>query len=144
MNQRQELSKEALVALCLAYLVSSLASSTVLTADLFSDQGDSFLATSTWFIASIAAVPLIAGAVRQQPVWVSLFAAHVAMILGATTMLFNAGLVATQLSLSLVVIGQLAVATALVVVAWRARSGVTGVLAGVFVLPRVLDSAVRN
>lgn len=144
MDERQELSYEALIALCLAYLVSSVASSTAKTAQIFINQGDSFSATSAWFIAFIAAVPLIAVAIRQQPAWVSLVAAHVAMIIGTTTMLFNAGLIPTQLSLSLVMIGQHAVAAALLVVAWRARSSVTAVLAAVFVLPRVLDDAVRG
>ncbi len=127
----------------MAYLVSSVASATATTAQIFTETRDTFSPiTSLSFIITMGSTALIALAIRRQPVWIAVFAAHVAMIIGAATVLFDAGLIPNQLSLSLVLIGEQVVAAALLVVAWRARSTVTALLAGVFVLSRVLDDLV--
>lgn len=144
MNNKQRLSKSALFALCLAYLASGVAAAAASTAAvLFTDNQDDFsVANSLPFIIAVGSTPLIAFVIRRRPAWISLAVAHAIMLTGAASLLIDGNRATTIISSSLLSVGYQIIAATLLIVAWRARSRATGVLAGVYVLPRVLNNAV--
>lgn len=143
-DNQQRLANGALFALCLAYLTSGIASGTSDFAAAFfpTYRRDFSVIGSFPFIIAVGLTPFIAFIIRRRPAWFSLVVAHSAMLIGAASLLIGGNRFATTVSLSLLSVGHQVVAATLLIVAWRARSSVTAVLAGVFVLPRVLNNAV--
>ena len=138
-----ELSNEALLALSLAYLLSSLASAIAQTAAAIRASGDgAFTNGSLPFVGLVASVPLVAVVIRRRPTWLTLCGGLILMGIAVATLLVDANRFASDLSLTALSVGRQIVTATLLVVAWRSRSMVTGLLAGVFVLPMVLNDAV--
>lgn len=145
MTAQPRLSNTALFALSFAYLTSDLANGILDTAGWFfgGDRGEFSRLESLPSIAAVTATPLIAVLIRRRPLWPSLVAAHVLMFVGmASLFIIDGPWLIAQISFTVIALGHQVLAAVLLISAWRATPAIAGVLAGVFVLPRILNQAV--
>lgn len=130
------LSGRGLLALSVSYLAYGLSAQRLERAPFIYGGGDSFVDLFGPFIVSLALLPLIAAIATARPAWQSLAVAHVGLV-GAAALVLVTESAALSL-LVLIAIGRQVVAAVLLIVAWRSPRPVTALLAGVFVVPRVL------